>query len=179
MGSDRNYHHHYVFYSPYVSSAQRLPNGNTLICEGDCRRIFEATSDHETVWEYVLPPNIDENYSYRAYRVPYDWVPQRLACTLLVFALIIAALYRPSDFEVPRTSPTDEFAKSVPLSSTRTAQSAPGRSTEQLAEEIESIARGFGTRDNMRGAISISTEPKGARIIIDDAFIRDRLQGGD
>ena len=27
------YHHHYVFYSPYVSSAQRLPNGNTLICE--------------------------------------------------------------------------------------------------------------------------------------------------
>ena len=70
------YHHHYVFYSPYVSSAQRLPNGNTLICEGDCRRIIEITSDHDIVWEYIMPPNINENYSYRAYRVPYDWVQQ-------------------------------------------------------------------------------------------------------
>ena len=70
------YHHHYVFYSPFVSSAQRLPNGNTLICEGDCRRVFEVTADHETVWEYVLPPKMEKRWSYRAYRVPYDWVPQ-------------------------------------------------------------------------------------------------------
>ena len=50
------YHYHYFFYSPYVSSAQRLPNGNTLICEGDFQRVFKVTTDHETVWEYVLPP---------------------------------------------------------------------------------------------------------------------------
>ena len=70
------YHHHYVFYSPFVSSAQRLPNGNTLICEGDSLRVFEVTADHQTVWEYVLPPEINKNWSYRAYRFPYDWVPQ-------------------------------------------------------------------------------------------------------
>ena len=30
-----------------VSSAQRLPNGNTLITEGATGRAFEVTSDHE------------------------------------------------------------------------------------------------------------------------------------
>lgn len=70
------YHHHYYFYSPFVSSAQRLPNGNTLICEGDSKRIIEVTTDCTTVWEYVMPPILGENYSYRAYRIPYDWVSQ-------------------------------------------------------------------------------------------------------
>jgi len=60
------------FYSPYISSAQRLPNGNTLICEGGRGRIFEVTRDLEIVWEYVVPRGV----SYRAYRVPYDWIPQ-------------------------------------------------------------------------------------------------------
>lgn len=36
-------------------TAQRLANGNTLICEGDCGRIFEVTSDGELVWEFVNP----------------------------------------------------------------------------------------------------------------------------
>ena len=43
------------FYSAYISSAQRLPNGNTLICEGQCGRIFEVTPEHEIVWEYTSP----------------------------------------------------------------------------------------------------------------------------
>ena len=60
------------FYSPYISSAQRLPNGNTLICEGNRGRIFEVTRDLEIVWEYVVP----RGGSYRAYRIPYDWIPQ-------------------------------------------------------------------------------------------------------
>lgn len=50
-------HHHYRFYSPYISSAQLLPNGNTLICEGNQGRIFEVTRDLETVWEYIVPPS--------------------------------------------------------------------------------------------------------------------------
>ncbi len=70
------YHHHYFFYSPFVSSAQRLPNGNTLICEGDSLRVFEVTSDHELVWEYVIPPTMARGWSYRAYRLPYEWLPQ-------------------------------------------------------------------------------------------------------
>jgi hypothetical protein len=68
------------FYSPFISSAQRLPNGNTLITEGSDGRIFEVTQQHETVWEYISPywrkPPLELNLVYRAYRSPYAWVPQ-------------------------------------------------------------------------------------------------------
>ncbi|AQS06013.1 aryl-sulfate sulfotransferase [Clostridium beijerinckii] len=69
------------FYSPFVSSAQRLPNGNTLITEGSDGRIFEVTVEHEIVWEYINPYKDDSrgpsmNMVYRAYRVPYEWLPQ-------------------------------------------------------------------------------------------------------
>jgi hypothetical protein len=67
------------FYSPFISSAQRLPNGNTLITEGSGGRIIEITADHRLVWEYVCPyrsKHSGMNMVYRAYRVPYDWVPQ-------------------------------------------------------------------------------------------------------
>jgi hypothetical protein len=45
----------FEFYSPYISGAQRLPNGNTLICEGIFGRLFEVTHAGEVVWEYVSP----------------------------------------------------------------------------------------------------------------------------
>ena len=64
--------HHFM--SWYISSAQRLPNGNTLITEGDNGRIFEVTYDtKEIVWEYVSPTR--QHDIYRAYRVPPEWVP--------------------------------------------------------------------------------------------------------
>ena len=40
------------FYATNISSAQRLPNGNTLICVGPSGRFFEVTSDKKTVWQY-------------------------------------------------------------------------------------------------------------------------------
>lgn len=43
------------FYSYQISGTQRLPNGNTLICEGGAGRIFEVTPNKEIVWEYVNP----------------------------------------------------------------------------------------------------------------------------
>jgi hypothetical protein len=67
------------FYSPFISSAQRLLNGNTMITEGSGGRIIEVTADHEIVWEYISPywgKMMKINLIYRAYRVPYDWVPQ-------------------------------------------------------------------------------------------------------
>jgi hypothetical protein len=71
------------FYSPFISSAQRLPNGNTLITEGSDGRVFEVTRDHELVWEYISPywGKRGLNMVYRAYRAPYAWVPQRQAPT--------------------------------------------------------------------------------------------------
>jgi hypothetical protein len=43
------------FYSAIISGAQRLPNGNTLICSGTNGTIFEVTPEKETVWKYVNP----------------------------------------------------------------------------------------------------------------------------
>ena len=71
------------FYSSYISSAQRLPNGNTLITEGSDGRLIEVTPDHEIVWEFINPyfksvfdDKFSNNMVYRAYRVPYEWIPQ-------------------------------------------------------------------------------------------------------
>jgi hypothetical protein len=63
----------YEFYSPRISNARRLPNGNTLVCEGDFGRLFEVTFEGELVWEYVNPyfgagPNGLNNRVFRAYR---------------------------------------------------------------------------------------------------------------
>ena len=76
----------WTFRSTHVSSARRLPNGNTFIDEGQIGRFFQVTPKGEIVWEYVNPyprrskdaetgkPTI--NYSvYRAEPVPYDWAP--------------------------------------------------------------------------------------------------------
>ena len=67
------------FYSPFISGMQRLPNGNTLITEGSDGRVFEVTPDQKIVWEFVSPYKgkfVPMNMTYRAYRVPYEWVPQ-------------------------------------------------------------------------------------------------------
>ena len=46
------------FYSLNISGAQRLPNGNTLICLGRRGLLFEVTPDHTIVWEYQSPVRI-------------------------------------------------------------------------------------------------------------------------
>jgi hypothetical protein len=74
----------YRFFSPFVSAAQRLVNGNTFITEGKRGRLFEVTSNGGLVWEFVspfgteppgLPGVFNANSVFRAYRVPAFWVP--------------------------------------------------------------------------------------------------------
>ncbi|MCF8465303.1 MAG: aryl-sulfate sulfotransferase [Flavobacteriales bacterium] len=43
------------FYSYFISGAKRLPNGNTMICEGESGHIFEVSHDGAVVWDYVNP----------------------------------------------------------------------------------------------------------------------------
>jgi len=45
------------FFSYYISGAQRLPNGNTLICSGLNGHMFEVTKAGKVVWEYMSPIN--------------------------------------------------------------------------------------------------------------------------
>jgi hypothetical protein len=46
------------WYSWHISGAERLPNGNTFICDGPIGRLFEITPEGGIVWEY-LNPTID------------------------------------------------------------------------------------------------------------------------
>ena len=67
-------------YSPYLSNAQRLENGNTLLNFGSIGISREVTPNHEVVWEYVTPLNGDfaytqgqipsNNSSFRVYKYP-------------------------------------------------------------------------------------------------------------
>ena len=74
----------WTFQSSFISSARRLPNGNTLIDEGYNGRFFQVTPKGEIVWEYISPffgngpgggRDIASNYVYRAQPVPYEWAP--------------------------------------------------------------------------------------------------------
>ena len=67
-----------------MSNAQRLPNGNTLLSEGNFSRITEITPSGEVVWHYVSPlartlkaipegastANPSDTWVYRAYKYP-------------------------------------------------------------------------------------------------------------
>jgi len=72
-----------TFFSAHLSSAQRLPNGNTLICSGDSGTFFEITPGEEIVWYYVSPVDGDgpveqgtspiQNPVFRAWRYAPDY----------------------------------------------------------------------------------------------------------
>ncbi len=71
------------FFSSRISGAQRLINGNTLICEGRGGHFFEITDDGQIVWEYVSPvdnfgpvsqgDNPNANDVFRATRYGIDY----------------------------------------------------------------------------------------------------------
>ncbi|NUP26506.1 MAG: ArsR family transcriptional regulator [Nocardia sp.] len=86
----------WTFFSSFVSNAQRLPGGNTLVTEGMQGRLFQVTPAGDVVWEYHSPyegygvagepevrtprvPGVDRltrtPLVYRAQWVPADWVP--------------------------------------------------------------------------------------------------------
>jgi Arylsulfotransferase (ASST) len=86
----------WTFFSSFVSNAQRLPNGNTLITEGMHGRIFQVTPSGQVVWEYLTPyedyavagepevkvPTVEgvdrptlTRMIYRSQAVPFEWVP--------------------------------------------------------------------------------------------------------
>ena len=52
------------FYASHISGAERLPNGNTLICVGIQGRIFEVTRQGKTVWDYLNPISEEVSNAY-------------------------------------------------------------------------------------------------------------------
>jgi hypothetical protein len=43
------------FYSPFISGAHQMPNGNTFITEGARGRFFEVNHEGQVLWEYLTP----------------------------------------------------------------------------------------------------------------------------
>lgn len=70
------------FWSSFISGAERMQNGNTLINEGARARFFEVTKEGKIVWEYLNPyrgeirqPNGDPTpmfpFAYIAFRATF------------------------------------------------------------------------------------------------------------
>ncbi|ANZ19705.1 aryl-sulfate sulfotransferase [Streptomyces noursei] len=77
-----------AFFAPFMGSAQRLPNGNTLVTDSPAGRLFEVTAEGQVCWEYVVPefggyhePEVGElfpsrhNAVFRAYRYAAGELP--------------------------------------------------------------------------------------------------------
>ena len=62
------------FFARVTANCQRLPNGNTMILESVCRRLFEVTPESKIVWEHILTEP-----AQRVYRYPYDYCEQLAA----------------------------------------------------------------------------------------------------
>jgi hypothetical protein len=70
-----------AFYTYEKGSAQRLANGNTLVCQGDEGRAFEITRDGEIVWDWYNPQvkRGRRVQIYRVIRMPAPMVKPLLA----------------------------------------------------------------------------------------------------
>ena len=75
-----------TFFSNTCGTAERLPNGNTLIIESDGGRAFEVTPDASIVWEFYNPHRAGDNDQYIATLFdlvrlppdfPADWANKR------------------------------------------------------------------------------------------------------
>jgi hypothetical protein len=66
------------FFSAIRGGSQRLPNGNTLICESERGRVFEVTKTGEIVWEFWNTEQLDGRRKriYRMTRVPRNAVDE-------------------------------------------------------------------------------------------------------
>ena len=61
-------------FSMIISSAQRLPNGDTLICVGDEGRFLQLNAANEQVWTYTNTMPAGGSFSvFRAKRYPADY----------------------------------------------------------------------------------------------------------
>ena len=67
------------FFTGTGGSAQRLPNGNTLIAETNSGHVFEVTAAGEIVWEWYAEYRTEGRHKgkrktvYRMMRLPYDF----------------------------------------------------------------------------------------------------------
>jgi len=58
-----------AFYADHISGAERMPNGNTLICDGPAGRLFEVDAAGVVVWDWTNPlPTPADNKIFKTRR---------------------------------------------------------------------------------------------------------------
>ncbi|HEC89250.1 MAG TPA: arylsulfotransferase (ASST) [Thermoplasmatales archaeon] len=63
-----------AFFSGNIAGAQRLPNGNTIICNGQKGEFFEVTMDQKVVWKYINPfPSLVDNQVFKVRKYSSDY----------------------------------------------------------------------------------------------------------
>lgn len=130
------------FFSSIGSGAQRLPNGNTLICSDAEGHFFEVTAQNELVWEYinpvtkefgvlkVMPDTIPmANSSFRCYRYSADH-PALKGRDLTPKGLLTDVVVRPA-----RKNPADEK-----FPQPGDAKSAPQQEEKPAARKAVAVA---------------------------------------
>ncbi len=125
------------FYSPYLSSARRLPNGNTLICEGEDGHFFEVTPQKEIVWQYfnLFPiPLPGVNIVFKAQRYPIDYPGIGETSTDIISEM--------AETQNTLAATTQTYAQTIPLSQT---QSSSQPSSKPISKITTQTIIGFTT----------------------------------
>jgi hypothetical protein len=63
------------FYAANISGAQRLPDGNTLVCDGPSGYFFEVTDAGQTVWSYQYSGDPGAVFRVTRYAADYPGLP--------------------------------------------------------------------------------------------------------
>ena len=102
------------FFSGYVGGAQRLNNGNTIVCDGSKGRFFEVTHEKTLVWEYISPyPTQILNDVFKIYYLDPGGSPQgepNLDCEgSLSWSEIDGGVKLKSDFKIKNIGGNDSL----------------------------------------------------------------------
>jgi Arylsulfotransferase (ASST)/Domain of unknown function (DUF4214) len=81
------------FYAKNISGQQRLPNGNTLICDGPSAHFFEVTETGETVWDYYYTGSVFRVERYAPDYSGFDGTPLDSSSTNAITQTEISQLY--------------------------------------------------------------------------------------
>jgi hypothetical protein len=66
-------------FSDIMGDAERLPNGNTLFCEGANGRFFQTDPQNQVVWEYInpyVPSPALHGSVFKVHQYPQNYCPQ-------------------------------------------------------------------------------------------------------
>ncbi len=186
------------FYSKYISGAHRLPNGNTLICDGGKGEFFEVSLD-QVVWRYVNP--VTENRLFQGDTVPDAyWGKRNSAFRVTRYSPDYPGLagrdltpgYPLERYSPPPTGLAETPARTEPGRAAILVRPSPARTgaaiSVQLAARSEGEVSLFDAGGRLvrawpvsRGASSITwngTDDRGRRLPAAVYFIRLETQAG-